>query len=209
MTLIDAPPAAAQQPPPPPTTLAQPTNFSRTLEYAGPHTARPSGRGGRFLVFALALAAAVLGANAFADAAGFDPGNFSRRPELVFVRVLCGIVVFIVAVALIGASVRAIAWAVDALARTPARPGLPVTLTLIGCGTACVLAMLVVEALAMRSAARAELMGMTDGTLGLDVHTATPLAIHLATLAAFVAGATMLALGVWSSLGRTSGGSRA
>lgn len=173
-----------------------------TLDYAGPQTRLLAPPGQKWLVFALAVAVAFLGANAFADAAGFPPiRDAGRDAHLVVLRILCGLVLFLVALVGIAALLRAGGSVIDALARTPDRPGPAVAMAALICGTICILATLVIQGFALRYVSPFAAFVNEVGAAG---H--TPLMLHLATIFTFLAGAALVAIGVWSSLGRGGAG---
>ena len=185
-----------QSPPIPP----EPHLTAATLDYANPRTRVEAPPGNKLLVLAVSVAVALLGANAFADAAGFPVvRNANYDAGAVMLRILSGIVVFLLSLAVVSALLRAVRAGLGLLARTPERPAQVVGLTMIACGTACVVATLVTELLALRWATRTS-MSVYMGE-GVEFNSGAPLSIHLAALAAFAAGAALVGIGVWSSLG--------
>ena len=169
------------------------------LEYASPRPADSSDRGHIGLAAALALAVGFLGANAFADAAGFPvPRDANRDSGYVALRVLCGFVVFAVAWVVLSVAFRELHALARGLAASPTRPALPVAMACLICGTTCVIAALLVQLYGLRHPAVAVGPGF-----GASVR--TPLMAHIVTLAAFLLGVALIAVGIWSSMGRTAG----
>ena len=176
------------------------------LDYAGPQTRVAAPPGQKLLVLALAVAAAFLGANAFADATGFPPvGNMGEQAGPIALRILCGLVVFLVSLAVLGAMLRAFRALAGALARTADRPALAPTLAMLIGGTACVIATPVIEVLATRSTPPRVTMDVQFGG-GVAIQSGIPIAVHLAALAALTVGVVLIGIGVWSSLGARRGG---
>ena len=178
------------------------------LDYASPQTraaaAAPPGQ--KLLVLALAVSAAFLGANAFADATGFPPvGDMGDQAGPIALRILCGLVVFLVSLAVLGALLRGFRTLAGVLARAADRPTLAPTLAMLIGGTACVIATPVIEVVATRSAAPRVTMDVGFGG-GVAVQSGIPIAVHLASLAALTVGVALVGIGVWSSLGARRGG---
>ncbi len=171
---------------------------------SGPTTSKVGFSG---LAPALALVIAIVGANPFADAAGFYESRWDRDP----VRPLCGIVLFVLSWMLLRFLFQLGTQIVWQLGRIRERPGLPITITFLACGTLCVLGSL--------------LLAWHGGTSGLDMspsmnlpsnmpgrnmvpqidvsmsmRTTGSLMRPLAVSAALLIGVALLALGVWSSL---------
>src|SRR5688572_23431030 len=89
-----------QSPPIPP----EPNLTAGTLDYATPRTRVEAPPGNKLLVLAVSVAVALLGANAFADAAGFPVvRNPNSDAGAVMLRILSGIVVFLLSLAVVGA----------------------------------------------------------------------------------------------------------
>ena len=172
------------------------TTQGSPLDYASPRPADNSGRGYIGLAGALAVAVGFLGANAFADAAGFPiPRDPNRDAGYVALRVVCGLVVFAVAWVVFSFAFRELHALAHGLARSQTRPAPPIAMTCLICGTACVIAALLVQLYGLRHPA------VTVGPgFGASVH--TPLMAHIVTLAAFLLGVALIAVGIWSSMGR-------
>ena len=86
------------------------------------------------LMVALAVAIGMLGANAFMDTAGFDASW--HRDGWPF---LCGLVLFFLSFMLLRFLFQLGTQIVSRLGQVRERPGLPITITLLACGTLCVL----------------------------------------------------------------------
>jgi hypothetical protein len=93
------------------------------------------------LSLALGLVVGFLGANSFADAAGFPQVGDGH----VFLRVVCGIVIGLATLAFVQFLMRQVPLVVGVLARSPQRPVTAVSITLLVCGTLCVLGTLALE----------------------------------------------------------------
>jgi hypothetical protein len=174
------------------------------------------------LAFALAVAIGILGANAFADAAGFSANSSARdSPEAVLPRILCGIVLFVLSWMLLRFLFQLGNRIVWRLAQVRERPGLPVTLALLASGTLCVLcALLVIWQGDAGSFNVSPSMNLSSGNMpggnialppnmprvemfphvDLSMHTIGLPIRSLAVVAALVIGAALLAIGVWASL---------
>jgi hypothetical protein len=191
---------------------------SSTFQMAHAPARRPSPT---LALLAVALACGILGANPFADAAGLPvPGD---RPGdiAVFFRVICGFVLFLVVLFGLPALSRAVGGVAGRLAEVRARPPLPVAITLIVCGTICVLGAVVLtlsnpSVPSVNMPALTSLPGMhmetPNGHLDIPVPSmgspgASPFVSRgpsllsvAVVLAALVVGASTIALGVWSAL---------
>jgi hypothetical protein len=167
------------------------------------------------LGLALALAFGVVGANAFADAAGFTAWD-TDHPAGQFLRVLCGFVLFLLSWMLLRFLFQLGTQIVWRLGQVRERPGLPIAITLLACGTLCVLgALLVAWQGNTGSVNMSPTMTLPDNMprppfmpsevnlvprVDLSVQSTGSLTRPLAVCAAFVTGVALLALGVWSSL---------
>jgi len=90
--------------------------------------------GGLSLVLGLAIG--IVGANAFGDAAGFPhPSTTDHEPAGAMLRVLCGTVLFFVSWMLLRFLFQLGFQIVWRLGEVRERPGLPITITLLACGT--------------------------------------------------------------------------
>jgi hypothetical protein len=140
----------------------------------------------------LALALGLVGATSFSDAAGFS----GLRDEDVrsFLLVLSGIVVFGLTLVLIRILIRLVQGAIGLLARTAGRPGFAVVLTLIISGTVCILASLAAEFYGIRS------IRIVASDMGGSVSAQAPLMLTVLAILAFLAGAALVAVGVWGSI---------
>ena len=157
------------------------------------------------LVVALAVVMGMLGANAFMDAAGFDASW--HRDGWPF---LCGFVLFFLSFMLLRFLFQLGTQIVCRLGQIRERPGLPITITLLACGTLCVLGSLLlvwhgdsgsVNMMSPGVNVSGNMPGANMSTqFGMSVRTSGSLMRPLAECAALVIGVALLALGVWSSL---------
>ncbi len=166
-----------------------------------------------FAKLAVGVAVGFLGAIPMASAAGFYHGqmpNGSVDPTVV----ASGIILFFLAVALIGPVLRAGSSLLSALGRSETRPGPAVALGLIAGGTLCVVASLVFAWSSYRSDVAATGQAMTQmmgrmkemGITNFNFNFPTPDAGSSAgpmilTILAFLLGSSLIGLGVWSSMG--------
>jgi hypothetical protein len=157
------------------------------------------------LALALALAVGIVGANAFADAAGFHETAWGQGP----VRPLCGFVLFLLSWMLLRFLFQLGIQIVWRLGQIRERPGLPITITLLVCGTLCVLGALLVvwhgNAGDLNMSPTVNVPGNMPGAemiprLDVSMRTTGSLIRPLAVCASLVIGVALLALGVWSSL---------
>jgi hypothetical protein len=156
------------------------------------------------LVVALAVVIGMLGANAFMDAAGFDASW--HRDGWPF---LCGFVLFFLSFMLLRFLFQLGTQIVSRLGQMHERPGLPITITLLACGTLCVLGSLLLvwhgDSGSLNMSPTMNLPGNLPGAnmatqFGMSVRNSGSLMRPLAVCAALVIGVALLALGVWSSL---------
>ena len=160
------------------------------------------------LVLALALAIAILGAKAFFDAAGFG-GLLGTGGPIGPPIILCGCVVFLLSWMLLRFLFRLGTQIVCRLGQVRERPGLPIAITLLACGTLCVLGALLVVWYGNtggvnmspavnwpRNMPGADMLPRLD----MSMQTSGSLLRPLAVCAALLIGVALLALGVWSSL---------
>lgn len=157
----------------------------------------------RCIYLGLIIPIGFLAADSFANAAGF-PTSVGQNKEMgVFLRIMAGVVVAIAALAILVLLRHAFVRVLDYLGRVTAKPHVAVAIALLVCGTICILGMLVFEylmvsqssLLAMSSRAQ---MGMESAEVSFQVR--VPLLTHLIAACAFLSGAALLALGVWSSV---------
>lgn len=157
------------------------------------------------LVLALAVAIGILGANAFANSAGFLQPNHEREP-LVF---LCGFVLFFLSLMLLRFLFQLGTQIVCRLGQIRERPRLPIAITLLACGTLCVLGSLLLvwhgDTGSLNMSPAMNLPGNMPGVemvprFDMSMHISGSLTRPLVVCAALVIGVVLLALGVWSSL---------
>ena len=172
------------------------------LDYATP--AAPAKSNGLLRLLA-ALALALLAADPFALAAGFDPVvEAGRDPWPVIGRVAAGLLVFLLVLAAAGPVGRLTgAWAAW-VARGGGGMTRAAAVTLIVCGTACVLAALVTEVYVIQHG-RATVVAVAsdNGRNAGQMITAfrPPVFGRLLAGSAFVAGVAMVGVGVWGASG--------
>jgi hypothetical protein len=149
-----------------------------------------------FIYFAVALALGVLGAKRFAVAAGVN----SHYDEPI---VACGVVLGLLVLALLIALVHFGRQVVAVLARSQSRPGPTVGLVLIICGTVCLLAALgtqLYESGRTVSGSTTLSVPAAGGSARVDVQASDSfLLTPVITAAVLLAGAALVALGLWSS----------
>jgi hypothetical protein len=148
-----------------------------------------------FIYLAVSLAVAVLGAERFALAAGM-PAHDQQVA-------LCGFVLGFLTLALLMSVVHFTRQVIVVLTRTSARPGPTVGLTLIVCGTVCILGALALQFYATaRPGGGSAIIGVpgagVTARVAAEASSASLLTL-LATVAVFLAGAALVALGVWSA----------
>jgi hypothetical protein len=155
-----------------------------------------------WLVLAIALVIGIVGANALTDAAGFH----GQREPMQFV---CGIVLFFLTWMGLRFLFQLGTLIVLRLGQVRERPALPITITLLACGTLCVLGALLVvwhgDTGVLNMSPAVNLPGNMPGSdmvshLDLSMRTTGSLIWPMTVCAALVIGVALLALGVWSSL---------
>lgn len=149
-----------------------------------------------------------LGASPFADAVGFPPVMRPSEDAFeIFLRILSGVIVGLAALALFVVLRRLAARATDYLGGVSGKPGTAVAISLLVCGTLCVLGVLVFEYLAIRqtgTVATSVAAQPTFGTAEVSVGVRVPFSAHLFAIACFIVGAALLAVGVWSGVDRAA-----
>ena len=94
------------------------------------------------LVLALALTIAIFGTNALRERGGFSSrirGQWGNPNPSMFLRVLCGFVLFVLSWMVLRFLFQLGTQVVWRLGQIRERPGLPIAITLLACGTLCVL----------------------------------------------------------------------
>jgi hypothetical protein len=132
-------------------------------------------------ILALPLAAGFVGAGAFLDASGIEVQERNRGMMLV----LSGLVVAAVTLALLVMLETSFRAVVRALAGTARRPTTAVVITIMVCGTVCILA-----AVALQWYRPTIPAGLGRG----------PLLPALTTVTVLLVGVSLLAVGVWSGI---------
>jgi hypothetical protein len=122
--------------------------------------------------------------------------------------VLCGLVIFALVVTGAGPLVRQVRGLIGGMRGAPSKPGQPVAMTLIVCGTACILGAIAVEFYLVRHgqtvlAAWGAGHAMT-GSERVVIGVEPPVFGHLMTVLTFVAGGTLAGIGVWASTGKVT-----
>jgi hypothetical protein len=187
-----------------------------TLDYASPTAPRQrdSLPGARLLTLAVSLAAALLSANAVADAAGFAPIPSDFRDGSaagsVMLRILCGLIAGLLTfgfVRFVMIQGRAVVRAVE---RSGKVPGQAAAFALLGCGAVCIIVAAVTQLVAGQSAPSTGIvvqqLGVGAGRATVTVH--PPLVTEVLVLLTFFVGAALVAMGVWCSFLRGGAVSR-
>jgi hypothetical protein len=165
--------------------------------------------GYRALVISTSIVIAFLGANPFADAVGFPRQDQDNGfPMAATMRIVCGIVVCFASLSFLNFLIRLVRDLVDRLGSSSARPDWRLALTSILCGTICLLAALQGAFAATQSAGVSVTPAMTfsagpgnpGGSIDMEARNRAPIALTLVSLLTFLAGAGLLAFGVWGSL---------
>jgi hypothetical protein len=151
-----------------------------------------------FIYLALSLAVGVLGAERFALAAGVR----SPRDEHIFA---CGVVLGLLTMALLLFLAHLTRQVVALLVQSPVRPGRNVGLALIICGTVCVLSALAMQLYESgRDVSGSTTIGFPQSSGSARVTaqlSESSLLTPVITVAVLLAGAALVALGIWSSTG--------
>jgi hypothetical protein len=162
----------------------------------------------RLLLFSLAIVAGILGSKPFANAAGFPDIETARGDSeswAYVLRILSGLIIALATFALVPILVNMGLQVVTLLGRTTARPKPMVAVTLIICGTLCLLGTLLFEWYALRSGTQVmsssfhmQNPGVDSGRIAFSVQ--LPLFGQVLALFTFLAGVALIALGIWSSI---------
>lgn len=165
------------------------------IDYASPSTKAP--KSNVLLVLAMGVAAGCLGANPFADAVGMSPvSDAAREPGNVVLRMLCGLVVGFVAMVLTATALREGNAVSRALHRIDRRPPQAIAITLIICGTACLLGALAIPLFAIHTPGGVRIVATSNG---MAASADLPAVAQILAVLTFLAGAVLIALGIWSS----------
>jgi hypothetical protein len=161
----------------------------------------------RALVISMSLVIAFLAANPFADAVGL-PQVDDRTPMPAMFRIIGGVVLFFAASTFLGFLIGLARDAIGRLGSSSAKPDRWIALASIVCGTVCLLA-----AVQATFAANYYLggpapptmtfqtgPGMPQGSLNMAATGRSSPALTLVSLLTFLAGAGLLAFGIWGSL---------
>jgi hypothetical protein len=187
---------------------------SSTMSDSPPRMPRPM----RILVYlAVGGVVGLLGASAFADAAGIDEDH--REGGL---RVLCGFVLGFATIAVLAVAAHLGSLGVAALRQSSHRPSQAMAITLVICGAVCILTAMAFEWYIVASSqvirpttgggpqgsVSVNVPGMTEhkatisvsGSGQVHLGTAPSPVSHIVALCGFLAGAVLIGLGVWSSV---------
>jgi len=161
----------------------------------------------RILRISIAGIVALLTTDALATAMGVEPPvNFDHNPLPYLFRLLIAAVVFALVLTAMPVLLRLTRDAVERIVQSPARPSPAAALSLIFCGTACILAALAVEVYLVRYGSTiVSAVGTgesTNSSQHFSVGVQPPLFGHLITTATFLAGAALCSLGAWGSSAR-------
>jgi hypothetical protein len=157
----------------------------------------------RWLYLGLAIPLALLGADSFARAAGFPNVSAGYETSEVLLRMLAGVSVGLIALTLLVLLRVASLHTCHFLDRVDARPHIAVSITLLVCGTFCVLGMLYFEyrIIGHTASIATSTTHLNLGAAQVSIGVRVPLFDHLIAVSAFLSGVALLALGVWSSVG--------
>jgi hypothetical protein len=169
-------------------------------------TEKPTaGYGG--LIVSLAVAVAFLGANPFADAVGIPSEDRNHSPMPLMMRVVCGSVVFYATFSVLRFLVDHVRAVVRGLGASAARPDRRFAQASFACGIICILATLFVQVYAASRPASAKMAptmtfngGSSGGSFNMEAHSGDSLALNLVSGLTFLAGAGLLAFGLWGGL---------
>jgi hypothetical protein len=156
------------------------------LDYARPIRSMRPCSGNAALILAVALVIGLLCANPFADAVGFPTITSEHITRgFVLIRVACGVVTIFASAVGLSLLLNWIGILKASLARTTARPALPIVLTLLVAGPLCMVAALALP-------------------LYLDQPGNTvfhlPLLAGLLAVLIFVTGAVLIGIGIWAAI---------
>jgi len=168
------------------------------LNYATPMLKPRSSQ--RYLPLAAAIAVGVLGANTFADAAGFAAVvDAEREPGHVFVRVVCGVILAFLAAVIVSATMRSVAIVGAILAQTRGRPVTAVAITLITSGALCLLGAAAIPLCYVRNSPAS--FSLSAGSASsVTIGTPLPILCIVATIITIAVGMALAAIGIWGSL---------
>lgn len=176
------------------------TQANVIVDYATPRMAKGSSIPGVALVCVIAVAAAFLGAGRFADEVGFPPVvEINRDAGAVMLRILSGILVGLFSLILGLFLARQAGVTARSLQRHGGQLTTGVSITLLVCGTACLIASLLVPLYFLRSGGTVEMRVGANGAME-SVSNPGPLLADLLAVLVFIAGATLAGIGVWGSL---------
>jgi len=173
------------------------TQQAAALNYATP-TATTKTK--NYLPRAIGIALGVLGANTFADAAGFPPiVDADRDAGYVFLRVICGIILAVVTTYLVSASLRAVRVAAAGFSQIHGRPATAVVITLIVTGAFCLLGAIAIP-LCVTHNVPSSFTVSAGGASSMRIGTQLPILSGIEVIVTSVVGAALVAVGIWGSL---------
>jgi hypothetical protein len=156
------------------------------------------------LVIMAALASGFVAADLYGLTAGFAADD----PAAITVRVIGALIAIGLVIAAAGPLNRLIRAIVQSLPAQNARPCFGLCMTLILCGTVCILASTAAALIATRYgpvAYTAASSGSFTRSFGhVAIGEQTPLLVYLVSGLTFVAGAALCAIGIWGSMGNSS-----
>jgi hypothetical protein len=158
----------------------------------------PGGIMSIFSKLAVAVVVGFLGALPFTSASGLISGlgiEFSQ--SIALLTFVSGFILFVLTLALLGPLSRLALKTVDALGRVEERPGPNVTLGMLGFGTLCAIASVLIQYNALPTKAD---VTMNVRNSGIAFQSSGSSGLGLLTLLTFLLGASMIGLGIWASL---------
>jgi hypothetical protein len=153
-----------------------------------------------FAKIAVSVAIGFLGAYPLATASGlFGTVRESNRDSLI---VASGIILGFLTLCLIGPMLRLIRQVLETLKQVEERPKPMVALTMLGLGSLLAITAMVIQVNAGSRASTGLSMNINGFTQSpqMQVETSGSLALGILTIATFLLGASLIALGIWASL---------
>jgi hypothetical protein len=149
---------------------------------------------------AVAVAVGFLGASPFTMASGLIPGLGLDFHSVGPLTTVSGVILFILTLALLGPVTRLVQKTLEALGRVEERPGPAVTLGMLGMGTLCAIAAMVVQYNALGAQSSGLTMHVGNMPSQVVVQSAGSFGLGVLSILTFLLGAAMIALGIWASL---------
>jgi hypothetical protein len=148
----------------------------------------------------VAIAVGVLGANGFADAAGFPAVVSAERDAgYIVIRVICGCIVAILTTAILASAQRLAQIIAGSLSHTRGRPVTAVVITMIAAGAVCLIAATVMPFHFIHNAPTSISMS-SEGASSVSVGVSAPILSLIGMLIMIIVGALLVAVGIWGSL---------